>query len=153
MGHRSFYRIAALLLLLDLTCAIPWAGPTPTPTGLMAEVGMSLLPTQAPGFNDIPKELLKRQQVPFPPPLNWCGFVNGDPSMYIVGARWMLELNADGVPQMILYHATPQRPACTREALWDVATPASSLPAKTSIRHASILATRVARLVRAITES
>ncbi|MCJ1249898.1 hypothetical protein MMC30_007124 [Trapelia coarctata] len=80
MGNRTFYQITALLLLLHLTCAIPWAGPAPTPTGLMAEVGMSPWPTEAPGLNGIPKELLRRQQVPFPPPLNWCGFVNGDPN-------------------------------------------------------------------------
>lgn len=82
MGNRSFYQITALLILLDLTCAIPWAGPAPTPTGLMAQVGMSPWPTEAPGLNGIPKELLRRQQVPFPPPLNWCGFVNGNPSTY-----------------------------------------------------------------------
>ena len=58
--------------------ATPWAGPAPTPTGLMAQVGISLRPTEAPGLNGIPKELLVRQAgVPFPPPNNWCGFVDG----------------------------------------------------------------------------
>lgn len=88
MGNSSsFSRITALLVLLHLSCAIPWAGPAPTPTGLMPEVGISLLPTEAPGLNGVPKELLRRMEVPFPPPLNWCGFLDGNPSAYNLCCR------------------------------------------------------------------
>lgn len=73
-----------LSLFLPITTAMPWLEPSATPTGVMASVGMSLLPTEAPGFNGIPKELLRRQttQLPYHPPDNWCGFVNGDPGEY-----------------------------------------------------------------------
>ncbi|MCJ1385118.1 hypothetical protein MMC17_008237 [Xylographa soralifera] len=65
--------------LSNRALAAPWSGPDPTPTGLMAQVGISPRPTEAPGLNGIPKELLVRQgEVPFPPPNNWCGFVDGD---------------------------------------------------------------------------
>lgn len=64
-------------LLLRTAIAIPWIGPTPTPLGLMAVAGVSPRPTEAPGLNGIPQELLRRQDVQFPPPANWCGFVNG----------------------------------------------------------------------------
>lgn len=57
--------------------ALPWAGPMPTPMGLMATAGMSPRPTTAPGFNSIPPELRKRSDVQYPPPENWCGFVDG----------------------------------------------------------------------------
>lgn len=49
----------------------------PTPVGLMAIAGVSPRPTEAPGSNGIPQELLKRENVQYPPPANWCGFVNG----------------------------------------------------------------------------
>ncbi|MCJ1259923.1 hypothetical protein MMC24_007762 [Lignoscripta atroalba] len=66
------------ILLADLVVAVPWLEPVATPTGVMAQVGISLLPTQAPGLGNIPKELLRKQaDLPFPPPVNWCGFVNG----------------------------------------------------------------------------
>ena len=57
--------------------AVPRLELVPTPTGLMAEVGISLLPTEAPGQNGIPRELLRRAQPPYPPPVNYCGFING----------------------------------------------------------------------------
>lgn len=49
----------------------------PTPMGLVAIEGVSPRPTEAPGLNGIPRELVKRQYIQFPPPANWCGFVNG----------------------------------------------------------------------------
>ena len=64
---------------MSLVLAVPRLELVPTPTGLMAEVGMSLLPTEAPGQNGIPRELLRRAQPPFPPPVNYCGFINGKP--------------------------------------------------------------------------
>ncbi len=64
-------------LLLDIAAAIPWPGPMPTPAGLMAMAGMSPRPTDAPGSQGIPQELRKRN-VQYPPPENWCGFVTGD---------------------------------------------------------------------------
>lgn len=57
---------------------MPLNGLMPTPMGLMATAGMSPRPTEAPGFNIIPQELRRRQDVQFPPPANWCGFVDGD---------------------------------------------------------------------------
>lgn len=66
-------------LLPNLAAAIPWAGPVPTPAGLMAMAGMSPRPTDAPGFKGIPQEL-RRRNLPFPPPDNWCGFISGDSS-------------------------------------------------------------------------
>ncbi|MCJ1480165.1 hypothetical protein MMC06_000319 [Schaereria dolodes] len=78
---RCLRTLASVTLVADLTTAIQWVGAVVTPTGIMAQVGMSLLPTEAPGLNGVPKELFKRQsQVPFPPPKNWCGFVDGDPN-------------------------------------------------------------------------
>ncbi|MCJ1401378.1 hypothetical protein MMC11_004590 [Xylographa trunciseda] len=71
--------VGAVVALSHRVLATAWPGPDPTPTGLMAQIGMSLRPTEAPGLNGIPKELLVRQSgVPFPPPNNWCGFVDGD---------------------------------------------------------------------------
>lgn len=66
-------------LLFPLALAMPWNGPTPTPeAGIMALNGVSPRPTQAPMVGNIPKELLKRDTYSFPPPLSWCGFINGD---------------------------------------------------------------------------
>ena len=56
---------------------MPFLGLEPTPLGLMASAGISPRPTEAPNWDGIPKELLRRQNVQFPPPENWCGFVNG----------------------------------------------------------------------------
>lgn len=67
-------------LFVHLNAAVPWLEPVQTPLGLMAAVGFSPLPTEAPGLGSIPKELLRKQdQVPYPPPVNWCGFVGGNP--------------------------------------------------------------------------
>ncbi|KAI9880376.1 MAG: hypothetical protein M1830_003693 [Pleopsidium flavum] len=68
-------------LFVGFNTAMPWFEPIQTPTGLMAAIGFSPLPTEAPGLGSIPKELLRRQNsVPYPPPNNWCGFVGGDPA-------------------------------------------------------------------------
>jgi len=56
--------------------ALPWAGPMPTPLSLMATAGISPLPTEAPGSRGIPQEL-RRGDVQYPPPANWCGFIEG----------------------------------------------------------------------------
>ena len=45
--------------------------------GIMATAGMSPRPTEAPGLNGLPKELVRRANVQYPPPPNWCGFVDG----------------------------------------------------------------------------
>ncbi|KAL8978129.1 MAG: hypothetical protein Q9177_006484 [Variospora cf. flavescens] len=66
-------------LLNGLTVAIPWVEPLPTPQDFLADAGVSPQPTDAPGYNGIPKELRRRQQdVIYPPPDNWCGFIEGD---------------------------------------------------------------------------
>ncbi|MCJ1433726.1 hypothetical protein MMC27_003090 [Xylographa pallens] len=78
MKNQYILIVGVTAILSHRVLATPWSGPDPTPTGLMAQVGISLRPTEAPGLNGIPKELLMRQgAVPFPPPNNWCGFVDG----------------------------------------------------------------------------
>lgn len=58
---------------------MPWIEATPTAVGLMAMNGMSPRPTEAPGVGNVPRELLKRDsQYIFPPPMDWCGFINSE---------------------------------------------------------------------------
>ncbi|KAL8689161.1 MAG: hypothetical protein Q9224_004707 [Gallowayella concinna] len=65
--------------LFGSTLAVPWVEPLPTPQGYLFNAGVSPRPTEAPGLNGIPRELVRRQQdVIYPPPPNWCGFINGD---------------------------------------------------------------------------
>ncbi|KAI4167427.1 MAG: hypothetical protein LQ343_007222 [Gyalolechia ehrenbergii] len=69
----------AVPLLNGLTFAISWDEPLPTPQGLLDAAGVSPRPTAAPGANNTPVELRRRQQdVLYPPPDNWCGFIEGD---------------------------------------------------------------------------
>ncbi|KAI9813792.1 MAG: hypothetical protein M1827_003582 [Pycnora praestabilis] len=63
------------LAIFQCAVAVPWLDPKPTPMGLMAQVGFSPMPTEAPGAGGIPRELLRRQ---INVPANWCGFVDGD---------------------------------------------------------------------------
>lgn len=71
--------IFAISLLNDFIFAIPWDEALPTPQGLLDAAGVSPRPTAAPGANNIPVELRRRQQnVLYPPPDNWCGFIEGD---------------------------------------------------------------------------
>lgn len=71
---------AVLAALVNFSAAMPWLEPVQTPVGIMAAVGFSPIPTEAPGLGSLPKELLRKQnQVPYPPPVNWCGFVGGNP--------------------------------------------------------------------------
>ncbi|KAL8689414.1 MAG: hypothetical protein Q9218_004914 [Villophora microphyllina] len=66
-------------ILSQIAFAVPWIEPLPTPQGVLAEAGWTPRPTEAPGLNGVPKELMRRQQnVIFPPPANWCGFIDGD---------------------------------------------------------------------------
>lgn len=65
-------------LLLDVVVAMPWLGAMETPVGIEAAYAISPRPTEAPGLNGLPRELLKRSALPFPPPSSWCGFVGGD---------------------------------------------------------------------------
>ena len=73
-SNREFFYAS---LLFRIAIAMPWLGPLPTPMGLMAIAGVSPRPTEAPGLKGIPQELLRRENVQYPPPENWCGFVNG----------------------------------------------------------------------------
>lgn len=71
--------LVAASLLNGLALAIPWIEPLPTPQGLLDAAGVSPRPTEAPGANGIPIELRKRKQnILYPPPDNWCGFIEGD---------------------------------------------------------------------------
>ena len=74
---RSLQLFAAIGIFLQTSQAIPWIGAMETPLGIMATAGMSPRPTEAPGLNGIPKELMRRADVQYPPPDNWCGFVDG----------------------------------------------------------------------------
>lgn len=74
-----FYASLFFAGVIAMPGLIPWAGPLPTPMGLMATAGMSPRPTEAPrlNLNKLPQELRRRQtNVQYPPPENWCGFVN-----------------------------------------------------------------------------
>lgn len=71
-------------LYFSLAAAMPWIGPMPTPMSLMATAGISPRPTEAPGSNGIPQELRRRQNVQYPPPANWCGFVGGFYGKYTI---------------------------------------------------------------------
>lgn len=78
MAIMPFWSIMNAVLLLPVALAVPWNGATPTPASLMAMNGMSPRPTEAPGDESIPHDLLKRDQIIFPPPANWCGFVTSN---------------------------------------------------------------------------
>ncbi|KAL8731230.1 MAG: hypothetical protein Q9181_004373 [Wetmoreana brouardii] len=70
---------AVASFLHEIAFAVPWIEPLPTPQGILADAGVSPRPTEAPGLQGIPKELKRRQQnVIYPPPANWCGFIDGD---------------------------------------------------------------------------
>ncbi|KAI4265645.1 MAG: hypothetical protein L6R38_009267 [Xanthoria sp. 2 TBL-2021] len=75
-----FLHVVALVFSLHRgTAAVPWVEPLPTPQAHLLQAGVSPRPTEAPGFNGIPKELVRRQQdIIYPPPAGWCGFINGD---------------------------------------------------------------------------
>lgn len=70
-----------LLLLVPATGARYLSGEAiETQTSVTATDGISPVPTEAPGWNGIPKELRNRAIQPTlaSPPSNWCGFVDGD---------------------------------------------------------------------------
>lgn len=74
---RALLLFSSTYYLLQTCQAIPWIGAMETPMGIMATAGMSPRPTEAPGLNGLPKELVRRANVQYPPPPNWCGFVDG----------------------------------------------------------------------------
>ena len=47
---------------------------------MVATAGMSPRPTDAPNIKGIPKELMPRGDIQYPPPDNWCGLINGESS-------------------------------------------------------------------------
>ena len=80
---RSLLLLSLVYSLLRTCYAVPWIGAMETPIGIMATAGMSPRPTDAPGFKGIPKELMPRD-LAYPPPDNWCGFIEGESSELIV---------------------------------------------------------------------
>lgn len=72
--------ISSLLIMIPFAAAmvrIQAAAPTPAASLIMN--GISPRPTNPPGSNGVPRELLRRAAgIEFPPPANWCGFVDGD---------------------------------------------------------------------------
>lgn len=74
---RKLFLLSFVGLLSQSCYAVPWIAAMETPLGLMATAGMSPRPTEAPGLNGIPQELVRRQNVQYPPPPNWCGFIGG----------------------------------------------------------------------------
>ena len=87
------YNSILALSLVRTSMARQWQAAMETPLGLMATAGMSPMPTAAPGSNGIPKELLRRQntQYQYPPPDNWCGFVEGDYGIHLSNARYFIQ--------------------------------------------------------------
>ncbi|KAL8708163.1 MAG: hypothetical protein Q9220_006924 [cf. Caloplaca sp. 1 TL-2023] len=76
---RASNTVALASLLIRVTSAVPWLELSPTPQGLLADAGVSPRPTEAPGSNGVPRELSRRQQnIIYPPPASWCGFVEAD---------------------------------------------------------------------------
>ncbi|KAL9029185.1 MAG: hypothetical protein Q9180_007061, partial [Flavoplaca navasiana] len=76
---RFIHAVALTFWLFERSLAIPWVEPLPTPQGYLRQAGVSPRPTEAPGLNGIPNELLRRQEdIIYPPPAGWCGFVTGD---------------------------------------------------------------------------
>ncbi|KAI4107819.1 MAG: hypothetical protein LQ339_002429 [Xanthoria mediterranea] len=75
-----FLPVVALIFGLHRgTAAVAWLEPAPTPQAHLLQAGVSPRPTDPPGLNGIPKELVRRQQdLIYPPPQGWCGFVGGD---------------------------------------------------------------------------
>ena len=63
--------------LLHVVVAVPWMGPMETLIGLWPLDGISPRPTQAPGLNGLPRELVKRKGG-LTLPANYCGFVSAD---------------------------------------------------------------------------
>ena len=70
----------------------------------MAIVGVSPRPTEAPGLNGIPPELRRRQDVQWPPPANWCGFVNSIYGGFILH-QVSIKIDVSSLAQMILSRA------------------------------------------------
>ncbi|KAL9628397.1 MAG: hypothetical protein Q9204_005911 [Flavoplaca sp. TL-2023a] len=76
---RFINAVALSFCLFERSLAIPWVEPLPTPQGYLRQAGVSPRPTEAPGLNGIPNELLRRQEdIIYPPPAGWCGFITGD---------------------------------------------------------------------------
>lgn len=97
-GCRIQQKVGITMALLSLTCLaslissflimipsatasvrIQAAAPPPTPAASLILNGFSPRPTNPPGSNGVPRELLRRAAgIQFPPPDNWCGFIEGD---------------------------------------------------------------------------
>ncbi|KAL8647184.1 MAG: hypothetical protein Q9210_005709 [Variospora velana] len=94
-------------LFNGLTIAIPWVEPLPTPQNFLADAGVSPRPTDAPGYSRIPKELRRRQQdVIYPPPDNWCGFIDGDYGTYLYNCEATTNTGLLSVEQLADYYIT-----------------------------------------------
>lgn len=73
--------ISSILIMIPPTAAIVRIQATapPTPAASLIMNGFSPRPTNPPGSNGVPRELLRRAAgIQFPPPDNWCGFIEGD---------------------------------------------------------------------------
>lgn len=72
--------INSILIMIPPTTAIvrTQAAAPPTPAASLIINGFSPRPTNPPGSNGIPRELLRRAGIQFPAPDNWCGFIEGD---------------------------------------------------------------------------
>lgn len=72
--------IGSLLIMIPSAAAmVRFQAPAPTPVASLVMNGISPRPTDPPGSNGVPRELLRRATgIQFPPPANWCGFIGGD---------------------------------------------------------------------------
>ena len=137
----SLSTLIVVSLLIHLAIAIPWAGPMPTQAGLVAMAGMSPRPTDAPGLEGIPQALRKRD-VQYPPPDNWCGFIDGDYSGFGFPSHVVLCLIVVQTTLSLVGHNTPVA-FQTRQLVAALMRPELAM---LSTPHATTMAILVARL-------
>lgn len=71
--------ISFLIMTPSASAMVRLQAAPPTPIASLIMNGISPRPTDPPGSNGVPRELLRRATaIQFPPPPNWCGFVTGD---------------------------------------------------------------------------
>lgn len=88
--------ISSFLIMIPSATAsvrIQAAAPPPTPAASLILNGFSPRPTNPPGSNGVPRELLRRVAgIQFPPPDNWCGFIEGDYSQSLQNSKQLIKV-------------------------------------------------------------
>lgn len=73
--------ISSILIMIPSATAVVriQASAPPTPAASLIMNGFSPRPTNPPESNGVSRDLLRRAAgIQFPPPNNWCGFIEGD---------------------------------------------------------------------------